>query len=198
VKNVTHEQITNSVVDYIVKKDLKNIVLLGHSFGGTVIAKVSEQIPDRISRLVFFDAFVPADGQNLVDQFPPAIQEALAHLVDEEGRIMLPFPLFRDGFANTASLKEAQSMYSKITPEPAAPLLQKLDLKKFYTLEIPKSYLYLTEDNVLPHTENYAWHPAQSSRLGFFRYIEGDGDHMTTVHKDPKQMAKKFVEAGRP
>lgn len=61
-KNVTHEQITNAVVEYIEKKDLKHIILLGHSFGGTVVATVAQQIPDRIDRLVFSNAFVPLDG----------------------------------------------------------------------------------------------------------------------------------------
>ena len=44
-KNVNHAQCTQSIVDYIVDKDLSDIVLLGHSFGGTIIAKVAEAPP---------------------------------------------------------------------------------------------------------------------------------------------------------
>ncbi|WP_245596822.1 alpha/beta hydrolase [Shimazuella kribbensis] len=199
MKNVTHEQITKSVVDYIKKKDLNNIVLVGHSFGGTVIAKVAEQVPDRINRLVFFNAFVPKDGESLYDQLPPPIQETFSQLAESSnGTIMLPFPLFRDAFANTANLEEAKVLYSKISPEPAGPLFQKLDLKKFYSLQIPKSYLNLTEDTANPQIPDYGWHPVQSSHLGFYRYIEGNGDHFSTVHADPKQIAKKLVKAGRP
>ncbi|MCD9026157.1 alpha/beta hydrolase [Cohnella sp. NL03-T5] len=197
-KNVTHKQITDSVVDYIKKNDLKHIVLLGHSFGGTVVATVAQEIPDRIDRLVFSNAFAPLDGQSLYDQLPPPVQDTFKQLADASGdnTIMLPFPLFRDAFANTASLEEAKAMYSKITPEPASPLFQKLDLKKFYSLQIPKSYINLTEDIALPPGP-FAWHTNQSSHLGFYRYIEGDGDHFTTFHTDPKMVAEKFVEAGR-
>ena len=39
-KNVNHAQCTESIVDYIVSHDLKDIVLLGHSYGGTIISKV--------------------------------------------------------------------------------------------------------------------------------------------------------------
>jgi esterase/lipase len=46
-KNVNHAQCTQSIVDYIVGQDLTDIVLLGHSFGGTIIAKVAEAIGDR-------------------------------------------------------------------------------------------------------------------------------------------------------
>ncbi|WP_291579246.1 alpha/beta fold hydrolase [Clostridium sp. UBA6640] len=198
-KNVTHEQITNAVVEYIEEKDLKHIVLLGHSFGGTVVMKVAEQIPDRIDRVVFSNAFVPLDGQSVYDQLPPPAQETFKQLADASGNntIMLPFPLFRDSFTNTASLEEAKEIYSKITPEPAGPLFQKLDLKKFYSLQIPKSYLNLTEDTALPPGP-FAWHTNQSNHLGFYRYIQGDGDHFTTFQTEPKMIAQKFVEAGRP
>ncbi|WP_408976175.1 alpha/beta fold hydrolase [Paenibacillus jiagnxiensis] len=82
---VTHEQIVQSVVNVINSNKLDNIVLVGHSFGGTVIQKVAEQIPDRIHRLVFFDAFVPLDGQSLVDQAPPALQTAFEQLKEASG-----------------------------------------------------------------------------------------------------------------
>ncbi|WP_246067310.1 alpha/beta fold hydrolase [Paenibacillus koleovorans] len=61
-KNVTHAMITKSVVDYIKHLNLHDFILVGHSFGGTVIQIVVEQIPDRIKRLVFWDAFVLKDG----------------------------------------------------------------------------------------------------------------------------------------
>jgi hypothetical protein len=98
---------------------------------------------------------------------------------------------------NTASLKEAKEVYSKITPEPASPLFQKLDLKKFYSLQVPKSYINLTEDIAMPPGP-YAWHTNQSSHLGFYRFIEGKGDHFTTFKTNPKEVALKFIEAGRP
>ena len=88
-------------------------------------------------------------------------------------------------------------MYYKITPEPAAPLFQKLNLKVFYNLQIPKSYLNLTEDIALP-LGPFAWVTNQSNHLGFYRYIEGCGDHFTTFQTNPKMIAQKFVEAGRP
>lgn len=196
--NVTHEQIVKSVVDYIKNNKLKNIVLVGHSFGGTIIQKVAEQIPERIHRLVFFDAFVPLDGQSLVDQAPPALQDAFDHLKEASGNgtIPLPFPLFRDNFVNTASLSLAQEIYKSAKPEPAQPLYEKLDLKKFYKLDIPKSYLYLTSDNAMPQGQ-YGWHPGQSSHLGQFRLITGEGDHMTTAYAKPRYLEEKLYEAAR-
>ena len=69
-KNVNHAQCTKSIVDYIVDNSLTDIVLLGHSFGGTIISKVAETVPERIRRLVFLNAFVLQDGHSLNDEVP--------------------------------------------------------------------------------------------------------------------------------
>ena len=82
-KNVNHAQCTQSIVDYIVGKDLTDIVLLGHSFGGTIIAKVAEAIPDHIRRLIFFAAFVLNDGESLTDNIPPDSQALFDKLARE-------------------------------------------------------------------------------------------------------------------
>lgn len=196
--SVTHEQMTRSVVEYMNRKKLKDVVLLGHSFGGSIVQKTAEQLPDRIRRLVFFDAFVPLDGQSVADQFAAPVRESFEQLRKSSGNntISLPFPLFREAFVNTATLAEAQAYYTYVIPEPAGPAFQKLDLKKFYSLDIPKSYLFLTEDTALPQTP-FGYHPSQSAHLGAYRYIAGHGDHMTTAHKEPKRLAELIVQASR-
>ncbi|MBK5446119.1 MULTISPECIES: alpha/beta hydrolase [unclassified Peribacillus] len=198
-KDVTHEMITKSVVDFITKLDLRNFVLVGHSFGGTVIQKVAEQVPDRIKRLVFWDAFVLKDGESVADEFSPKMRQGFEQLRagSKDDTIMLPFPLFRDLFVNTATLEEAKRMYTGITPEPAKPLFEKLDLKAFYALPTPKSYVYFYQDNALPRGEGFGWHPHMSIRLGQFRLIVSDGDHFTDTRTRPDMVAQKFYEAGR-
>src|SRR5262249_51695188 len=68
--NVSHAQCTKSIVDYIVDNSLNDIVLLGHSFGGTIISKVAETVPERIRRLIFFNAFALQDSNSLNDEVP--------------------------------------------------------------------------------------------------------------------------------
>ncbi|MGY3190517.1 alpha/beta hydrolase [Lysinibacillus sp. TE18511] len=197
-KKVTHAMITKSVVDFITKWNLRNFVLVGHSFGGTVIQKVAEQVPGRIKRLVFWDAFVLKDGES-VAEFPPQMRQGFEQLraSSTDDTIMLPFPLFRDSFVNTATFEEAKWMYEGVTPEPAKPLFEKLDLKAFYSLSTPKSYVYFYQDNALPQGEGYGWHPNMSRRLGQFRLIVGDGDHFTDTRTRPAMVAQKLYEAGR-
>jgi pimeloyl-ACP methyl ester carboxylesterase len=143
-KNVNHVQCTQSIVDYIVSKDLTDIVLLGHSFGGTIIAKVAEAIHDRIRRLVFFNAFILNDEESIRDNLPPDSQALLDNLAREsdDNTITMPFEIWREAFLNDADLELAQSSYAQLSPEPYQPFIDKLDLKQFYSLSIPKSYLY--------------------------------------------------------
>jgi pimeloyl-ACP methyl ester carboxylesterase len=48
-------------------EDLREVILVGHSYGGMVATGVADRVPDRIRHLVYLDAFVPADGQSLDD-----------------------------------------------------------------------------------------------------------------------------------
>ncbi|MFN2645263.1 MAG: alpha/beta fold hydrolase [Burkholderiales bacterium] len=55
---------------------LSDIVLVGHSYGGMVVTGVAEQAPERVAALVYLDAFVPADGEALLDLLPGAVRSA--------------------------------------------------------------------------------------------------------------------------
>ena len=91
-KQVSQAQSTQSIVDFIVGHDLTDIVLVGHSYGGTIISKAGEVIYDRIRRLVFWNAFVLNDGESMADAAPPHYR-ALFELAaaSPDNTVMLPF-----------------------------------------------------------------------------------------------------------
>ena len=60
----THIKDVANVFDF---EDLKDVILVGHSYGGVVITGVSSRCADRIRTLVYLDAFLPANGQCLLD-----------------------------------------------------------------------------------------------------------------------------------
>ena len=61
------------IVKVLEFEDLDDVVLVGHSYGGMVIAGVANRVPDRIGRLVYFDAIVPEDGESVSSLFGEAI-----------------------------------------------------------------------------------------------------------------------------
>ena len=61
------------IVNMLEFEELENVVLVGHSYGGMVIAGVAERVPERIARLVYFDAILPEDGESVASLFGDAI-----------------------------------------------------------------------------------------------------------------------------
>jgi pimeloyl-ACP methyl ester carboxylesterase len=51
-------------------EDLRGVILVGHSYGGMVATSVADRAADRLSHLVYLDAFVPRDGESLSDLRP--------------------------------------------------------------------------------------------------------------------------------
>ena len=60
----THIQDILNVIKY---EDLRDIVLLGHSYGGMVATGVADRARDKVAQLIYLDAFVPRDEQSLFD-----------------------------------------------------------------------------------------------------------------------------------
>jgi pimeloyl-ACP methyl ester carboxylesterase len=66
---------TLDVINLVLWEGLTDIVLVGHSYGGFVVSGVADAFPERVRALVFVDAFVPDDGERLVDYAPIAPAE---------------------------------------------------------------------------------------------------------------------------
>src|SRR5579859_2279840 len=47
-KTVGLAEAIKSIVDYLTSKNLKDVVLVGHSYGGMIITGVADAVPDRI------------------------------------------------------------------------------------------------------------------------------------------------------
>jgi pimeloyl-ACP methyl ester carboxylesterase len=58
-------------------EDLRDVVLVGHSYGGMVATGVADRARARLRRLVYLDAFVPRDGQSLLDLLPADVRERM-------------------------------------------------------------------------------------------------------------------------
>jgi pimeloyl-ACP methyl ester carboxylesterase len=83
------------IVNEILWKDLDEIVLVAHSYGGLVAGGVCERIGERIPSLVLLEAFIPKDGRSFADEVPgweheepmvPAPESAPGEYLREEDR----------------------------------------------------------------------------------------------------------------
>ena len=80
---------------------LSGVVLVGHSYGGMVVTGAADRAAERIGALIYLDAFVPKDGQALVDLVRPEVRAAIAA---QSGWQVPPLPPQRQGMTDPAEL----------------------------------------------------------------------------------------------
>lgn len=198
-RTIGHADAVQSAADYLIEQNLTDFVLLGHSYGGSIISKIAEAMPDRIRRLIYWNAFVLMDGESIESVSPPPYKQMMDGIVASgaygPGAVKLPFPVWREAFMNDASLDLAQKTYEMTTPHPLKTLTDRLELKTFFDLEIPKSYINCTEDIAMPPGE-FAWFPRFPARLGLCRLVQMPGGH-EACFTNPQLLARKIMEAGR-
>jgi pimeloyl-ACP methyl ester carboxylesterase len=73
-------------------EDLRDVVLVGHSYGGMVITGAADRACDRVGHLVYLDAKAPKDGQSLVDVAGPFMAAARSDSRIVDGVEMCLFP----------------------------------------------------------------------------------------------------------
>ena len=158
VRTVGHADAVASAVNYVLGEDLTDFILLGHSYGGTIVSRMAEEVPDRIRRLIYWNAFVLEDGESIETVSPPHYKGLMDSIVASgaygPGVVKLPFPVWREAFMNDADLALAEKTYEMTTPHPLRTLTDPVSLKSFPDLQIPRSYLNCTEDRLPRHTRS--------------------------------------------
>ena len=78
----THIADVLGVIEY---EDLRDFILIGHSYGGMVSTGVADRAADRISQFVYLDAFVPRDGESLLSLQPEATRARMVEMARTSG-----------------------------------------------------------------------------------------------------------------
>jgi len=80
------------VVAVLRYEDLRDVILVGHSYGGMVITGVADRATDRVGHLVYLDAATPADGQSLAELAAPLMNAARARARVVDGVELVLYP----------------------------------------------------------------------------------------------------------
>ena len=70
----------DELAGFLYFNDLREVVLVGHSYGGLVIAGAAARVAPRLERLVFLDAFIADDGQSMYRPPAPGAAKGLRRL----------------------------------------------------------------------------------------------------------------------
>ncbi len=149
----------DAVSRYIEERDLRDVVLVGHSMAGIIIPGVTVRMPERIKRLIFMSAMVMRDGESPMQVFrsggvgarngPPRTRQSLMerfrrHQLDDASRDLQDFVI------------------AAIVPDQMSVLSEPVPMKDFYALDPPTSVIVLEEDLAI---DPLRFHPLFTERL---------------------------------
>lgn len=149
-------QITlGSYVDAVCKtleKYDRPVVLIGHSRAGIIISQVAEQVPDKVSHLVYLCAFLIPNGEPMVATALTDTSSLLvANLIfnEAEGWHFPKESIFKNAFYNDCTEEDVALCSSLLTPEPNAPVGTPLHLTENRYGRVKKTYIFTTLDNTI-------------------------------------------------
>jgi pimeloyl-ACP methyl ester carboxylesterase len=149
------------VLNMVLFEDLRNIILVGHSYGGMVITGVSDRIPDRISKLVYLDAMVPENGENVMGLMDPK-GEGLAKMI--KGDYVIPVWVKPD------------QKPPKDVPQPLKTFTERIVLNNEQARNLPSTYILTVDPGKRAEEDNFAPSAERARALGW-KVVEMTADH---------------------
>ena len=172
-----HIQDMLNVIKY---EDLRDIVLIGHSYGGMVATGVADRARDRIAQLIYLDAFVPRDGQSLFDLNEVALTKMREAAHDTDGWRIPPMPTPPD-----TEVADVEWLMERRVNMPIKCFEQKLKLHNG-ELTLPRSYIYATR---ITPADTFGQFAKRTKSEAGWRYFEIDASHAPNVTAPEALMA---------
>jgi pimeloyl-ACP methyl ester carboxylesterase len=178
------------VANQVLYEDLRDIVLVGHSYGGMVITGAVDHVADRVRHVVYVDAFVPVDGESLDD---------LAGIVRPEGRVglganWLVDPMTRAPLEDPRARADEEWNRSRSTQQPIGTLSEKVRLERpLEAYPFTRTYIKATGE---PRPAGAAafWAAADHAQsTPGWRYAEIATDHGIPVRR-PEELVDCLLE----
>jgi pimeloyl-ACP methyl ester carboxylesterase len=187
---VVHLPLTSSTDDIAattraIDRQLGDVVLVGHSYGGFVITRAGNN--PKVKRLVYVDAFALDEGEtaNALFKVPPPWVKTL--LTDSGGYVLLPFETIVTMFAQDLTLPEQRMLAAKQGPVPVAnfnePMIDPAWRKK------PSWYVRGTQDKFIS-----AETQAQMAKRAKAIMVSLEAGHLSILSK-PREVAAVILDA---
>lgn len=139
-KDITLDTHVTDIVNVVKWESLNDICFVVHSYGGIPGSGAVEQISERISSIVWVDAFKPDNGQSFVDLVPEARRKSVLG-VFEKGEVGLQAPKAEVFLLNES---DRALVDSKATPHPTSTLVQPVRLSGVRDRVTKKTYIRAT------------------------------------------------------
>ena len=150
------------VVAHLETDELEDVILVGHSFSGTVISGVAERAPGRLAQLIYLDALVPRDNESVLTALGPEQAGFLEALVEAHDGWSLPWftDAQLDQFYGDHGLTAEDLTWVRrhVTAQPLATYREALPLTP---VDVARTFIRCTRTPmppaVGPHADGWGW-----------------------------------------
>ncbi|TXG39359.1 alpha/beta fold hydrolase [Seonamhaeicola maritimus] len=172
--NVGLDTHINDIVNTILFEELRDIILVGHSYGGMVVIGVVDKVPERISKMVYIDAFVPENNESV--RSINGNRNTSLEVVN--GHVVPPW------------VTKGQEP-PKDVPHPLKTWTDKIILKSEKRLEIPTSYILTVEKGKDPEKDAFASQAKRAKAKGWTMFqLEADHNAQWSAPEEFVKMLK--------
>ncbi|GAA0416796.1 alpha/beta hydrolase [Streptomyces luteireticuli] len=177
----THVQ---DIVAEVQRRDLRDVVLVGHSYAGIPVGQAAERIGDRLARVVFVDSCVPADGESFLSAWPDGGAEVKAAIAENGGS----WPLVPASYYEGQDLTDEQiaRIAAGSTPHPGATLTEPAVLARPLG-DLPATYVICLYAGAEPGDD-----VAELLAGEHWRLVELDTGHWPMFSR-PRELADVFL-----
>jgi pimeloyl-ACP methyl ester carboxylesterase len=148
----THIADVLGVLDY---EDLRDAVIVGHSYAGVVVTGAADRRPDRLNAVVYLDCSPLPDGMSITDVQAPEQRELQRAAVERDGDgWRWPVPdrktLAEGIFGSTAGLEDRHfaAIERRGTPQPYATFTTPLRLLHPRPPDVRRAAIFCTEGGI--------------------------------------------------
>jgi len=192
------------VVNLLEVEDLRDVVLVGHSYAGAVVTGAADRAAERIGQLVYVESGPIGDGQSFLDLSAPEARALTERLVAERGGgWRWPVPTLDELEAGGASLEgfgdeERRRFTAHAVPQPAGTITQPIRLLNPARLKIPTLGVLCTFPEAQVRELIAAGHPWFAELAGpQWRLAELPTGHWP-MFSEPDRLAKLLLDETAP
>ena len=142
----------NDVVNLILYEDLHDIILVGHSYGGMVVTGVADSVAGRIKKLIYLDAFVPENG------------ESVMNIIGSRNDWIKQ--MAKDGFIIPAWVPEGK-LPPKDVPHSLKTFTDNIVLKNPARLKLPTNYILTVAKGTASKDDDFASQADRATKKGW-------------------------------
>lgn len=171
---VRFEDYVNRIVE-VLKKQSSPVVLVGHSSAGFLLQASAPRAAEKISHLVFLNAFILPDGMSQFNLVPAEASEGMtaAAKASPDNSVPVIEDFVRNMLMAGEPSEKQDALLTRLTPQPLALFTTPVATGDFMKLKIPCSVVFCKNDVSLPPGA----YLGMAQGLGGFNLVEVEGSH---------------------